>query len=79
MAEYTLKVRRFQPESGEGPYWEEFKVELDRVLVPVGRLAGLGVIAAQAEGELLGWAVVCFGGHQYFLSSGCHWVMVTGE
>jgi succinate dehydrogenase / fumarate reductase iron-sulfur subunit len=29
MAEYTLKVRRFQPESGEGAYWEEFKVELD--------------------------------------------------
>jgi succinate dehydrogenase / fumarate reductase iron-sulfur subunit len=29
MAEYTLKVRRFQPENGEGPYWEEFKVELD--------------------------------------------------
>jgi succinate dehydrogenase / fumarate reductase iron-sulfur subunit len=29
MAEYTLKVRRYQPESGEGPYWEEFKVELD--------------------------------------------------
>ncbi len=29
MAEYTLKVRRYQPESGEGPYWEEFKVNLD--------------------------------------------------
>jgi succinate dehydrogenase / fumarate reductase, iron-sulfur subunit len=29
MAEYTLKVRRYQPESGEGPYWEEFTVELD--------------------------------------------------
>ncbi len=29
MAEYTLKVRRFQPESGEGPYWEEFKVDLE--------------------------------------------------
>jgi succinate dehydrogenase / fumarate reductase, iron-sulfur subunit len=29
MAEYTLKVRRYQPESGEGPYWEEFKVDLD--------------------------------------------------
>ena len=29
MAEYNLKVRRYQPESGEGPYWEEFKVELD--------------------------------------------------
>jgi succinate dehydrogenase / fumarate reductase iron-sulfur subunit len=27
--EYTLKVRRYQPESGEGPYWEEFNVDLD--------------------------------------------------
>jgi succinate dehydrogenase / fumarate reductase, iron-sulfur subunit len=29
MAEYTLKVRRYQPESGEGPYWEEFNVDLE--------------------------------------------------
>src|SRR5215218_2765549 len=29
MAEYTIKVRRFQPESGEGPYWEQFDVDLD--------------------------------------------------
>ena len=29
MASYTLKVRRFQPESGEGPYWESVEVELD--------------------------------------------------
>src|SRR5689334_3608003 len=29
MAEYTLKVRRYQPESGEGAFWEEFKVDLD--------------------------------------------------
>ena len=29
MAAYTLKVRRFQPETGEGPYWEEFDVDLD--------------------------------------------------
>ena len=29
MAEYTIKVRRFQPESGKGPYWEEFGVDLD--------------------------------------------------
>ncbi len=29
MAEYTLKVRRYQPESGAGAYWEEFKVDLD--------------------------------------------------
>jgi succinate dehydrogenase / fumarate reductase iron-sulfur subunit len=32
MAEYKLKVRRFQPESGEGPYWEEFDVELEESL-----------------------------------------------
>ena len=30
--QYTLKVRRFKPESGEGPYWEEFEVELDPTL-----------------------------------------------
>ncbi len=29
---YTLKVRRFKPESGDGPYWEEFDVELDPTL-----------------------------------------------
>jgi succinate dehydrogenase / fumarate reductase iron-sulfur subunit len=29
MAEYTIKVRRFQPESGEPPYWEEFGVDLE--------------------------------------------------
>ncbi len=29
MAEYTLKVRRYQPDNDSGPYWEEFKVELD--------------------------------------------------
>ncbi|HKF83622.1 MAG TPA: succinate dehydrogenase/fumarate reductase iron-sulfur subunit, partial [Solirubrobacterales bacterium] len=29
MAEYTIKVRRFQPESGEGPYWEQFNVDLE--------------------------------------------------
>ncbi len=29
MANYTLKVRRYQPESGEGPYWERFDVDLD--------------------------------------------------
>src|SRR5215211_3454835 len=29
MPEYTLKIRRYQPESGEGAFWEEFKVDLD--------------------------------------------------
>ncbi len=65
-------------------------LELDRVLVPVGRLAGLGVVAAHPQRELLGRrscasaisALLLVGhlrAHQYFLSSGCHWVIVTGE
>ena len=32
MANYTLKVRRFQPESNEPPYWETFDVDLDPTL-----------------------------------------------
>jgi succinate dehydrogenase / fumarate reductase iron-sulfur subunit len=32
MAEYTLKIRRYQPESGGGPYWEQFQVELEESL-----------------------------------------------
>jgi succinate dehydrogenase / fumarate reductase iron-sulfur subunit len=28
MPEYTLKVRRYLPESGEGAYWQEFTIEL---------------------------------------------------
>ena len=30
--QYTLKVRRYKPESGDGPYWESFDVELDPTL-----------------------------------------------
>ncbi len=29
MAEFTLRLRRFDPESGEAPYWDEHKVELE--------------------------------------------------
>src|SRR5918997_601667 len=29
MADYTLKIRRFDPESGNPAYWQEFGVELD--------------------------------------------------
>jgi succinate dehydrogenase / fumarate reductase iron-sulfur subunit len=32
MAEFRLKVRRFQPEEAEGPYWESFDVDLDPTL-----------------------------------------------
>ena len=30
--QYTLKVRRFKPDTGDGPYWQEFDVELDPTL-----------------------------------------------
>src|SRR6476646_9913706 len=29
MPEYTLRIRRYSPESGEAAYWQEFKVDLD--------------------------------------------------
>jgi hypothetical protein len=29
MADYKIKVRRFLPESGQGPFWEEFNVDLE--------------------------------------------------
>src|SRR3954468_6305399 len=29
MAEFTLRLRRYDPESGEAPYWEEHTVDLD--------------------------------------------------
>ena len=29
MPEYNLKIRRYSPESGEAPYWDEFTVDLE--------------------------------------------------
>src|SRR3954449_6547052 len=29
MAEFTLKIRRFDPESGQPPYWQEFDGDLE--------------------------------------------------
>src|SRR5215208_367778 len=29
MAEYTLKLRRYSPETGEAAYWQEFTIDLD--------------------------------------------------
>jgi succinate dehydrogenase / fumarate reductase iron-sulfur subunit len=49
VAEYTLKVRRYQPESGEGPYWEEFGVELDPSL---SVLDGLLQVKDRDDGSL---------------------------
>src|SRR3954454_15362673 len=29
MPDYTLRIRRFSPETGESAYWEDFRIELD--------------------------------------------------
>jgi succinate dehydrogenase / fumarate reductase, iron-sulfur subunit len=50
MPEYTLKVRRYQPESGEGPYWEEFNVDLDPDL---SVLDGLLQVRDREDGTLV--------------------------
>ena len=50
MPEYKLKVRRYQPESGEGPYWQEFKVELDPDL---SVLDGLLQVRDRQDGTLV--------------------------
>jgi succinate dehydrogenase / fumarate reductase, iron-sulfur subunit len=31
MPEYTLKIRRYDPQSGDAPYWDEHTIELDAV------------------------------------------------
>jgi succinate dehydrogenase / fumarate reductase, iron-sulfur subunit len=50
MPEYTLKVRRYQPETGEGPYWQEFKVDLDPDL---SVLDGLLQVRDRTDGTLV--------------------------
>src|ERR687887_1749964 len=50
MPEYTLKVRRYQPETGQGPYWQEFKVELDPAL---SVLDGLLQVRDRQDGSLV--------------------------
>jgi succinate dehydrogenase / fumarate reductase iron-sulfur subunit len=50
MPEYTLKVRRYQPESGEGAYWQEFKVDLDPDL---SVLDGLLQVRDRQDGTLV--------------------------
>src|SRR6266567_882083 len=29
MPEYTLRIRRYSPETGEAAHWQEFKIDLD--------------------------------------------------
>jgi succinate dehydrogenase / fumarate reductase iron-sulfur subunit len=50
MAEFQLKVRRYQPESGEGPYWQRYDVDLDPTL---SVLDGLLQIRDREDGTLV--------------------------
>jgi succinate dehydrogenase iron-sulfur subunit len=50
MPEYTIKVRRYQPESGEGAYWQEFTVDLDPDL---SVLDGLLQVRDREDGSLV--------------------------
>jgi succinate dehydrogenase iron-sulfur subunit len=50
MPDYTLKVRRYQPETGEGPYWQQFNVELDPDL---SVLDGLLQVRDRQDGTLV--------------------------
>ncbi len=50
MPEYTLKVRRYQPETGEAPYWQQFEVELDPDL---SVLDGLLQVRDRQDGTLV--------------------------
>src|SRR5919197_3518025 len=44
MPEFTLKIRRYLPESGEAPYWQDYKIDLD------GHRSVLeGILTAKAE------------------------------
>ncbi len=50
MPEYTLKVRRYQPETGEGAYWQQFDVDLDPDL---SVLDGLLQVRDRQDGTLV--------------------------
>ena len=49
-SEYTLKVRRYEPENGEGAYWQDFDVTLDPTL---SVLDGLLQAKAREDGSLV--------------------------
>jgi succinate dehydrogenase / fumarate reductase, iron-sulfur subunit len=50
MADFTLQVRRYQPESGQGPYWQRYDVDLDPTL---SVLDGLLQIRDREDGTLV--------------------------
>src|ERR687897_292287 len=50
MAEFKRKVRRYQPETGDGPYWQQYHVELDETL---SVLDGLLQVRDRQDGTLV--------------------------
>jgi succinate dehydrogenase / fumarate reductase, iron-sulfur subunit len=50
MSRFKLKVRRYQPETGEGPYWQQYDVDLDPTL---SVLDGLLQVRDREDGTLV--------------------------
>src|ERR687897_196272 len=50
MAEFKRKVRRYQPETGDAPYWQQYDVELDETL---SVLDGLLQVRDRQDGTLV--------------------------
>ena len=50
MSQFKLKVRRYQPETGEGPYWQQYDVDLDPTL---SVLDGLLQVRDREDGTLV--------------------------
>ena len=46
MPEYTLRIRRYSPESGEAAHWQDFNIDLDghRSVLDGAKRSGVGTI-----------------------------------
>src|ERR671928_856392 len=69
MAEFTLRLRRYDPESGEAPYWEEHTVELEPhrtvlegILQAKARFDGSIGIRCSCRAAIGGWGGVRING-----------------
>ncbi|HEX8855441.1 MAG TPA: succinate dehydrogenase/fumarate reductase iron-sulfur subunit [Thermoleophilaceae bacterium] len=69
MAEYTLKIRRFDPESGQAAYWQDFQVDLppersvlDGVLQARDRIDGSISIRCSCQAAICGSCAVRING-----------------
>ncbi len=65
MAEYTLKIRRFLPESGEPAYWQQYTVDLEP------HLSVLEAILQVRNGQTGPWASAAPAGRRSAAPAAC--------